>query len=119
MSGTIKVPGVATIDGKIEGSITAETIYVTGNGAIAGKTTADHIRVGGKLTDTTVANKTLVIESAGLVAGDITYAELEIKKGGSLQGQILKVKPTAYASYQPSYAVAAEPAATPNEDPII
>jgi hypothetical protein len=38
-----------------------------------------------------VANRTLVVESTGLVAGSITYQELEIKKGGSLQGGIYKV----------------------------
>lgn len=92
MNGTIKVPGLATIDGKIEGAITADTIYITANGAIKGKTTADHIRVGGEITDTTVANKTLVVESAGTITGSITYADLEIKKGGSLQGSILKVR---------------------------
>jgi len=120
MRGTIKVPGVATIDGKIEGIITADTIFVTGNGAIAGTTTANHIRVGGTLTDTTVANKTLVIESAGLVAGDITYAELEIKRGGSLQGQILKVRQAGSSGYQPyAAAPAAEPPAASEEGPII
>ena len=44
------------------------------------------------LTDTTVANKTLVIESVGIITGSITYADLEIKKGGSMQGNLMKVK---------------------------
>ena len=100
MNGTIKVPGIATIDGKIEGAITADTIFITANGAVKGKTTANHIRVGGELTDTTVANKTLVIESAGTISGSITYADLEIKKGGSLQGNILKVSEGRVPSYQ-------------------
>lgn len=100
MNGTIKVPGIATIDGKIEGVITADTIFITTNGAVKGKTTANHIRVGGELTDTTVANKTLVIESAGTISGSITYADLEIKKGGSLQGNILKVSEGRVPSYQ-------------------
>lgn len=100
MKGTINVPGLATIDGKIEGAITADTIFITANGAVKGKTTANHIRVGGELTDTTVANKTLVIESAGTISGSITYADLEIKKGGSLQGNILKVKDGHAPSYQ-------------------
>lgn len=108
MNGTIKVPGLATIDGKIEGAITADTIYITANGAVKGKTTANHIRVGGELTDTTVANKTLVIESAGVIAGSITYADLEIKKGGSLQGNILKVKdgrPTGLVVEEPAKVI--------------
>lgn len=99
MKGTIKVPGVATVDGKIEGVISADTIYVTNNGGINGKTAANHVRVGGILTDTTVANKTLVVESVGKVTGSITYAELEIKRGGILQGNIVKVKDGQPAGY--------------------
>ena len=108
MKGTIKVPGIATVDGKIEGVISADTIYVTGNGAINGKTTANHIRVGGELTDTTIANKTLVVESVGKVTGSVTYADLEIKKGGTLEGNLLKVKdsqPTGYRAKEPEPAV--------------
>lgn len=110
MNGTIKVPGLATIDGKIEGAITADTIYITANGAIKGKTTANHIRVGGELTDTTVANKTLVIESVGTISGSITYADLEIKKGGSLQGSILKIKEGRPSSFQKTEPEPEEPA---------
>ena len=106
MNGTIKVPGLATIDGKIEGAITADTIYITGNGGVKGKTTANHIRVGGELADTTVANKTLVIESVGVITGSITYADLEIKKGGSLQGSIFKVKDGVPAYEMPEVPVA-------------
>jgi cytoskeletal protein CcmA (bactofilin family) len=104
------VPGLATIDGKIEGAITADTIYITANGAIKGKTTANHIRVGGELTDTTVANKTLVVESVGTISGSITYADLEIKKGGSLQGSILKIKEGRTQSYQKPEPEPEEPA---------
>ena len=32
------------------------------------------------------------MESVGKVTGSITYAELEIKRGGILQGNIVKVK---------------------------
>ena len=100
MKGTITVPGIATIDGKIEGVISADTIYVTPNGAINGKTAANHIRVGGELSDTTVANKTLVVESVGKVAGSITYADLEIKKGGTVQGNIFKIKDGSSSVYK-------------------
>jgi hypothetical protein len=82
-----------------------------------GQTTANHVRVAGTLTDTTIANRTLVVEATGLVAGSITYQELEIKKGGSLQGGIYKVgreKPTAPArAPEPQRTVAPEPAPAP------
>ena len=91
MKGSMRVPGLATIDGKLEGELTADTVHIQTNGSMNGRTTASHVRVAGAVTDTTIANKTLVIESSGLIAGSITYTELEIKKGGSLQGSINKV----------------------------
>jgi hypothetical protein len=71
----------------------------------------------GTMTDTTIANRTLVVESTGLVAGSITYQELEIKKGGSLQGGIYKVGREAPAmparAPEPQRAIAPEPTPAP------
>ena len=103
MKGSMRVPGLASIDGKLEGELTADTVHIQTNGSMNGRTTASHVKVAGAVTDTTIANKTLVIESAGLIAGSITYAELEIKKGGSLQGAISKVgqKPQSFNAASP------------------
>ena len=108
MQGTMTVPGLASVDGKLQGQLTADVIAIQTNGAIDGKTTANHIKVAGSLTDTTVANRTLVVESSGVIAGSITYAEMEIKKGGSLQGSIHKIGKT-----MPSFEESAPPSAPP------
>lgn len=117
MKGTMRVPGVASVDGKLEGELSADSVFIQQNGSMDGQTTANHVRVAGTLTDTTVANRTLVVEATGLVAGSITYQELEIKKGGSLQGGIYKVgreMPVAPTrSPEPPRAVAPEPAQAP------
>lgn len=114
MKGSMQVPGTASIDGKLEGDLTADTVIVQTNGAMDGRTTANHVRVAGSLTNTTVANKSLVVESSGLIGGAITYNELEIKKGGQLQGNIYKVgqQPPApvYAAPAPAPVPAAAPA---------
>ena len=60
MKGTMQVPGLASVDGKLQGQLTADVIAIQSNGSIDGNTTANHIKVAGSLTDTTVANKTLV-----------------------------------------------------------
>lgn len=122
MKGSMRVPGVASIDGKLEGELTADTVFIQPNGSMNGRTTASHVKVAGSVTDTTIANKTLVIESSGLISGDITYAELEIKKGGSLQGAISKVgqKPQSMVAATPvietpTVVTPAEPAVAPTE----
>ncbi len=90
MQGTMNVPGLASVDGKLEGQLTADVIAIQTNGSVDGKTNANHIKVAGSLTDTAVANKTLLVESTGVIAGSVTYTEMEIKKGGSIQGSIYK-----------------------------
>jgi cytoskeletal protein CcmA (bactofilin family) len=121
MKGTMRVPGVASVDGKLEGELSADSVFIQQNGSMDGQTTANHVRVAGTLTDTTVANRTLVVEATGLVAGSITYQELEIKKGGSLQGGIYKVgreMPAVPArAIAPQPAIAPEPAPAPAPEP--
>lgn len=116
MQGTMTVPGLASVDGKLQGQLTADVIAIQTNGSIDGKTTANHIKVAGSLTDTTVANRTLVVESSGLIAGSITYAEMEIKKGGSLQGSIHKIG-KAMPSFPDATPAAVAESAAPAADP--
>ena len=115
MKVSMQVPGTASIDGKLEGELAADTVIVQTNGAMDGRTTANHVRVAGSLTNTTVANKSLVVESSGMIGGSITYNELEIKKGGQLQGSIYKVgqqpPAPAYAAPAPAQQEAPAPAA--------
>ena len=92
MNGTMNVPGEAVIDGAVDGTLTASAVHVTENGQVNGVTTADHVRIAGKVTQTTVAKNTLVIESSGTAAGSVAYANLEIAKGGNIQGQISILK---------------------------
>jgi len=68
MKGSMQVPGTASIDGKLEGDLTADTVIVQTNGAMDGRTTANHVRVAGSLTNTTVANKSPAVESSGAPA---------------------------------------------------
>tara|TARA_S200000501_G_C20797758_1_gene732601 strand:- start:678 stop:1061 length:384 start_codon:yes stop_codon:yes gene_type:complete len=88
MQGDIEVPGEAIVDGKIDGSISANSLHITVNGSVNGNSTANHIRLAGQVTNNTVANKTLLIESSGNATGSISYADLEIKRGGNIQGSI-------------------------------
>jgi cytoskeletal protein CcmA (bactofilin family) len=87
-NGTISAPGLIEVNGTVEGTLTARSLSVADRGVVSGKSTANHIRVAGKLIDTSIAHESLLIESTGLVSGTITYGDLEIRKGGELQGSI-------------------------------
>ena len=87
-TGSLSAPGLIEIDGTVNGIVNARSINVTTNGVITGTSTADHIRVAGKLLETSTANHSLMVESTGQVSGTITYGDLEIRKGGNISGDI-------------------------------
>ncbi|MCE2858535.1 MAG: polymer-forming cytoskeletal protein [Oxalobacteraceae bacterium] len=88
MNGKFHVPGAAEIDGAVTGVINANSINITINGVLKGSSVADDVRVEGQLNETVIVQQTLVIEATGKVEGNITYTNLEVKKGGSIQGDI-------------------------------
>lgn len=93
LHGTFVVPDSASISGNIEGEITARELILTNTAVIRGKVTADVIDLRGEIYDTLVARKSLFIRSTGKVVGTVQYAEIEIEKGGELQGTMQKIDP--------------------------
>ena len=87
-TGSLSAPGLIEVDGTVNGIVNARSINVTTNGVVTGTSTADQIRVAGKLLETSVAHQSLLIETSGQVAGKINYGDLEIRKGGSISGDI-------------------------------
>jgi cytoskeletal protein CcmA (bactofilin family) len=89
ISGVFHVPGEAFVDGRAEGQLTAETINVTPNGVVTGNAVANHVKVAGLMEKSITAKTSLLVESTGTVKGTIAYADLEIRKGGELEGSIV------------------------------
>lgn len=91
LSGNFVVPNSASIAGTIEGDLTAREILVGSTGVLKGKVTGDLVDVRGEIHENVTSNKALFVRSTGKVIGDIQYAEIEIEKGGDLQGNLSKV----------------------------
>jgi len=89
INGVFQVPGEAFIDGKAEGELTADAINVTTNGVVTGNAVASHVKVAGLMEKSITAKTSLLVESTGSVRGSITYSDLEIRKGGELEGDIV------------------------------
>ena len=53
----------------------------------------------GEIHQEVVSKKSLLIRSTGKVSGNITYVELEIEKGGDIQGTMVKTDAPAGSSY--------------------
>jgi cytoskeletal protein CcmA (bactofilin family) len=70
VKGTFTVPSKAIINGVIEGD------------------SAKVIDVRGQLHNTIISEKSLIVRSTGKIAGKVQYSEIEIEKGGEIEGTL-------------------------------
>ena len=88
VKGAFTVPSKAVINGVIEGDLTAEEVLIGTTGRITGRVAAKLIDVRGQLHNTIVSEKSLIVRSTGKIVGKIHYAEIEIEKGGEIEGAL-------------------------------
>ena len=88
VKGVFFVPSKAVINGVIEGDITAEEVLIGTTGKITGRISAKVIDVRGQLHNTVISEKSLIIRSTGKITGKIHYVEIEIEKGGEVEGTL-------------------------------
>jgi cytoskeletal protein CcmA (bactofilin family) len=88
VKGVFFVPSKAVINGVIEGDLTAEEVLIGTTGKITGRISAKVIDVRGQLHNTVISEKSLIIRSTGKITGKIHYVEIEIEKGGEVEGTL-------------------------------
>lgn len=88
LKGTFSVPEKAVISGTLEGELSAKEINVLQTGVLRGKIVADVVDISGQVFDSLVSKRSLFVRSSGVLTGTVQYAELEIEKGGRLEGQL-------------------------------
>ena len=88
VKGTFTVPSKAVINGVIEGDLTAEEVLIGPTGRITGRVSAKVIDVRGQLHNTIISEKNLIVRSTGKIAGKVHYSEIEIEKGGEIEGSL-------------------------------
>ena len=88
VKGTFTVPSKAIINGVIEGDLTAEEVLIGPTGRITGRVSAKVIDVRGQLHNTIISEKSLIVRATGKIAGKVQYAEIEIEKGGEIEGTL-------------------------------
>ena len=72
----------------IEGDVTAQEVLVGPTGRVTGRVSAQIIDVRGVLNNTTVSEQSLIIRATGKVSGKVQYKEIEIEKGGQIEGAL-------------------------------
>ena len=88
VKGAFTVPSKAVINGVIEGDLTAEEVLIGPTGRISGRVSAKVIDVRGQLHNTIVSEKSLIVRATGKIVGKVHYAEIEIEKGGEIEGAL-------------------------------
>ena len=92
VSGKFIVPGRAVINGSLEGDLQADEILVGAQGKLVGNIKVRKADVFGEVHDTLLASEHLIIRSTGRVNGNACYGEIEIERGGLVQGAIVPAK---------------------------
>lgn len=86
--GHLTVPGLAVINGTLEGGLQASELLVGPRGSLSGQVAVRIADIHGSTYDTLVASEYLCVRSTGVVNGQAHYGEIEIEKGGVIQGVI-------------------------------
>jgi len=103
VKGAFTVPAKAVINGVIEGDLTAEEVLIGPTGRITGRVSAKIIDVRGQLHNTIVSERSLIVRSTGKIVGKIHYSEIEIEKGGEIEGALSQgAEPPTMATPSPA-----------------
>ena len=86
--GVFKVPGRAIINGSLEGELVAKDLFVGPTGKGVGKFKAEMADVRGEVHDTLVTTSSLIVRASGKISGAVYYREVEIEKGGEIEGHM-------------------------------
>jgi cytoskeletal protein CcmA (bactofilin family) len=95
VSGKFVVPGRAVINGSLDGELQADEILVGAQGKLVGNIKVRKADIFGEVHDSLLATEHLIIRSTGRVNGNASYGEIEIERGGLVQGAIVPTKAVA------------------------
>lgn len=102
VSGKFIVPGRAVINGSLDGDLQAEELLVGAQGKIVGNVRVRRADVFGEVHDTLLASEHLIIRTSGRVNGNASYGEIEIERGGLVQGAVIPAKASAVQAPVPA-----------------
>ena len=88
LKGTFVVPDTASVSGSLEGTVSAKQVLIESTGTIRGKVVGEVVDIRGELVEHLTASQSLIIRATGSIEGEIHYAEIEIEKGGLINGEL-------------------------------
>jgi cytoskeletal protein CcmA (bactofilin family) len=89
VTGSFVVPGRAVINGSLQGELQADDLLVGARGKLVGNVKVRKADIYGETHDNLQASEHLLIRSTGRISGKASYGEIEIERGGLVQGSVL------------------------------
>lgn len=116
--GTIVDCDRLTVEGIVEASVPdGRVLEIVKSGVFRGTATVDNADIAGTFEGELKVNKRLYIRASGQVSGTIRYGQLEVERGGRIEGSIQYDPADREADLQPvALSAAADAAAEPYED---
>ncbi|MCL4767088.1 MAG: polymer-forming cytoskeletal protein [Hyphomicrobiaceae bacterium] len=93
ISGRIQNCRRIEIFGRVEGDLTAETIFIHEGGRFNGRARLDSADVHGTMQGNVIVRNLINIRSSGSVSGNVQYGQLSMESGGSLSADVRNVPP--------------------------
>ena len=92
-TGSIYAPGLASINGTVQGEVKVSDLQIGPMGNVAGTIEAKVIDVHGVLSDNIICHEHILIHRSGNVTGQLDYADIEIERGGQFKGKMVQHPP--------------------------
>ncbi len=92
ITGEITSTGIVEVLGEVDGTLTARGLIVGAEGRVTGTITAETVEVKGRL-DGRVATQGFTLRAAAVVEADITCTNLVIESGAQIEGQFAMTAP--------------------------
>ena len=95
--GDVHFSGRLYVSGAVTGKITTDegvpaTLFVDEGGSVEGDIQATHVVIAGRVEGNVLAWERLEIAATGRVTGDVSYKQLGVEFGGSVNGRILCIE---------------------------
>jgi len=85
-TGAVNARGSIVVDGSIEGETGCEQLIVGERGVVKGAISVTNADVSGTVGPDISVRRTLVVRSLGRIEGKWIYGQIEVEKGGKLNG---------------------------------
>ncbi|MDR2697079.1 MAG: polymer-forming cytoskeletal protein [Holophagales bacterium] len=107
VKGVLHVPNRAIVNGAVDGEITAKELVVGQTGRIVGHAKTERADIYGQINQTLDVSQSLILRSTGKIVGVIQYTEIEIEKGGLVEGKLTQQQSAPAPAPPPPVVVSA------------